>query len=108
MAIKLIAFDMDDTLLLDDRTIGERTMRALRAAHEQGVRIVPATGRGKHSMWNYVEQIGVADAAICTNGAQVYDGAGRPIREATMEELLDVPGMNRPAAEAVYAFFHAK
>ena len=30
------------------------------------------------------------------------------IREATMEELLDVPGMNRPAAEAVYAFFHAK
>ena len=63
MAIKLIAFDMDDTLLLDDRTIGERTMRALRAAHEQGVRIVPATGRGKHSMWNYVEQIGVADAA---------------------------------------------
>ncbi len=30
------------------------------------------------------------------------------IRGATMEELLDVPGMNRPAAEAVYAFFHAK
>lgn len=85
MAIKLIAFDMDDTLLLDDRTIGERTMRALRAAHEQGVRIVPATGRGKHSMWNYVEQIGVADAAICTNGAQVYDGAGRPIRERPVD-----------------------
>ena len=85
MAIKLIAFDMDDTLLLDDRTIGERTMRVLRAAHEQGVRIVPATGRGKHSMWNYVEQIGVADAAICTNGAQVYDGAGRPIRERPVD-----------------------
>ena len=66
MAIKLIAFDMDDTLLLDDRTIGERTMRALRAAHEQGVRIVPATGRG-------------------TNGAQVYDGAGRPIRERPVD-----------------------
>jgi Cof subfamily protein (haloacid dehalogenase superfamily) len=81
MAIKLIAFDMDDTLLLDDRTIGARTLRALRAAHEQGVKIVPATGRGKHSMWNYVQQIGVADAAICTNGAQVYDGAGNPIRE---------------------------
>ena len=71
MAIKLIAFDMDDTLLLDDRTIGARTLRALRAAHEKGVRIVPATGRGKHSMWNYVQQIGCADAAICNNGAQV-------------------------------------
>ena len=81
MAVRLIAFDMDDTLLRDDRTIGARTLRALRAAHEAGVRIVPATGRGKHSMWNYVEQIGCADAAICTNGAQVYDGAGAPIRE---------------------------
>ena len=30
------------------------------------------------------------------------------IREATMEELLAVPGMNRPAAEAVYAFFRAQ
>ena len=81
MAIKLIAFDMDDTLLLDDRTIGARTLRALRAAHDRGVRIVPATGRGKHSMWNYVQQIGCVDAAICTNGAQVYDGAGKPIIE---------------------------
>ncbi len=30
------------------------------------------------------------------------------IRDATMEELLAVPGMNRPAAEAVYAFFRAQ
>ena len=81
MAIRLIAFDMDDTLLRDDRTIGERTLRALRAAHEQGVKIIPATGRGKHSMWNFVQQMGVADVAICTNGAQVYDAAGRPVME---------------------------
>jgi Cof subfamily protein (haloacid dehalogenase superfamily) len=81
MAIKLIAFDMDDTLLLDDRTIGRRTMEALRAAHARGVKIVPATGRGKHSMWKYVEEIGAADAAICTNGAQVYDGTGKSILE---------------------------
>ena len=77
MAIRLIAFDMDDTLLRDDRTIGERTLRALRAAHEQGVKIIPATGRGKHSMWNFVQQMGVADAAICTNGGQARYGAPR-------------------------------
>lgn len=81
MAIKLIAFDMDDTLLRDDQTIGERTLRALRAAHEKGVRIVPATGRGKSTMWNFVEKMGCADAAICTNGAQVYNGKGEPIIE---------------------------
>ena len=34
MAIRLIAFDMDDTLLRDDRTIGERTLRALRLSRD--------------------------------------------------------------------------
>ena len=33
---------------------------------------------------------------------------GRQVNQERLEELLDVPGMNRPAAEAVYAFFHAK
>lgn len=82
MAIKLIAFDMDDTLLRDDRTIGERTLYALRAAHEKGVRIIPATGRGKSTMWNFVREMGCADAAICTNGAQVYNAEGDPIIES--------------------------
>lgn len=81
MAIKLIAFDMDDTLLRGDRTIGERTLQALRAAHDKGVRIVPATGRGRSTMWNYVEEMGCADAAICTNGAQIYDGRGEILAE---------------------------
>ena len=81
MAIKLIAFDMDDTLLRGDRTIGARTLAALHAAHEKGVRIVPATGRGRSTMWNYVEEMGCADAAICTNGAQVYDGKGNVLAE---------------------------
>lgn len=81
MAIKLIAFDMDDTLLRNDRTIGQRTLEALRAAHDKGVKIVPATGRGRSTMWKYVEQMGCADAAICTNGAQIYDGRGDVIEE---------------------------
>ena len=81
MAIKLIAFDMDDTLLKNDRTIGERTLKALRVAHDRGVKIVPATGRGRSTMWKYVEQMGCADAAICTNGAQVYDGKGDVLEE---------------------------
>ncbi len=81
MAIRLIAFDMDDTLLRDDRTIGERTIAALRAAHERGVVIVANTGRGKQTMWDFVRQIGVVDASICTNGAQIYDKDGNILAE---------------------------
>ena len=45
MKFKLIAFDLDGTILHDDKTISERSLRALYAAHERGALIVPATGR---------------------------------------------------------------
>ena len=82
MAIRLIAFDMDDTLLRDDRTIGERTLRALRAAHEQGVKIIP----GNRTRQTFDVELRPSRWALrtrqfCTNGAQVYDAAGRPAME---------------------------
>ena len=45
MRTKLIAFDLDGTLLHDDKTIAARSLRALQAAHDHGALIVPATGR---------------------------------------------------------------
>ncbi len=71
MAVKLLAFDLDDTLLKSDLTIGERTVKALRAAHDKGVLIVPASGRGAQTLWKYVEQINTVDAVVTTNGSQV-------------------------------------
>lgn len=73
MAVKLLAFDLDDTLLKSDLTIGERTIRALRTAHEKGVLIVPASGRGAQTLWKYVEQIDTVNAVVTTNGSQVLN-----------------------------------
>lgn len=44
-APKLIATDLDGTLLRDDGRISERSVRALRRAHAAGARVVIATGR---------------------------------------------------------------
>ena len=46
MQIKLIAMDLDGTLMLPDhQRVGETTRRALVACRQQGVRLALATGR---------------------------------------------------------------
>ena len=45
MEIRLIAADMDGTLLDDEKGIPEENLRAFRACAAQGIEIVPATGR---------------------------------------------------------------
>ena len=45
MAYKLIALDLDDTLLDSEKRISRANMDAITAAHEKGVQIVLASGR---------------------------------------------------------------
>ena len=46
MSIRLIAFDLDGTLLKEDKTVSGRTMAALQNAADRGIYLVPSTGRG--------------------------------------------------------------
>ena len=50
MNIRMIGFDLDGTLLTTDKILTERTKKALEAAADQGVILVPATGRSD-SQW---------------------------------------------------------
>ena len=68
-----VAFDLDDTLLRDDLTISDFTVRVLRALHGKGVHIIPASGRSQFSMKPYVEQIGCVSAYISSNGAEIRE-----------------------------------
>lgn len=45
MNIRMIGFDLDGTLLTTDKILTERTKKALEAAADQGVILVPTTGR---------------------------------------------------------------
>lgn len=71
--IQLIAFDLDGTFLNDEKQIPEINLRAIQAAAEKGIYIVPATGR----LWNGLPPL-LREAAfiryyILINGAQIYD-----------------------------------
>ena len=73
MKYRLIAFDLDGTLLHDDKTIARRSLRALHAAHEQGALIVPATGRIYQGVPAALRLQPFSRYFIAINGAKVYD-----------------------------------
>ena len=73
MEIRLIAADMDGTLLNDEKKIPEENLRAFKACASQGIEIVPATGRTMRGLPDELRNLPGVHYAILTNGAQVVD-----------------------------------
>ncbi|MEI3426634.1 MAG: Cof-type HAD-IIB family hydrolase [Christensenellales bacterium] len=82
--IRAIAFDLDDTLLRDDRTISDETVSVLRRASEAGILILPASGRTYCSMAGFAKRIGCASRVICANGAVIAQPDGTTLHELTI------------------------
>lgn len=93
---RLIATDLDGTLLYDDKSISVRTLRALDAAAGAGLDILFVTGRPARWM-GVVAEVRGGSLAICANGAAVVD-----LRDGG--RLLDVhPLAPEQALRAVHA-----
>lgn len=58
---KLIACDLDETLLDDDTHINQRNRDAIAQATKMGVKFVPASGRGYNAMQSVLKEIGLYD-----------------------------------------------
>lgn len=74
---RLVAIDVDDTLLTDDLTVTEGTRRAMADAIERGVTITLATGRMFASAAQVAKQIGLNVPIITYQGSLVktpFDG----------------------------------
>ncbi|HSH79274.1 MAG TPA: Cof-type HAD-IIB family hydrolase [Herpetosiphonaceae bacterium] len=71
--IKLLATDLDGTLLRRDGTISDRTCRALEAARDAGMMTVLVTARPPRTVRARAHAVGIGGPAICCNGANVYD-----------------------------------
>ena len=88
--VRLVATDLDNTLLRSDRTVSPRTDAALRAAAAAGVAVVPVTARQRLGVLTVAPQfVELAEAfggwAICSTGALGVDlASGKRLFEATM------------------------
>ncbi|APR61826.1 HAD family hydrolase [Staphylococcus condimenti] len=71
--IKLIATDMDGTLLNAGHEVSEENIQAIKAAQDQGITVVIATGRAFYEASSPIEPTGLKVPYICLNGAEVRD-----------------------------------
>lgn len=71
--IRVVATDLDGTLLRNDLTINAWTRSVLDAAREAGIHVVPVTARQPYGMVEIVEQAGLTGWAIGCNGALCWN-----------------------------------
>jgi len=84
--IKALAFDLDGTLLRPDKSLSERTLRALRVCMDNGIHIIIVTGRSLDSGERYRRIIGATGPHVYYNGAEVADlSAGKIIQTRFIE-----------------------
>lgn len=93
---RLIATDLDGTLLHDDKTVSDRTIAALAAAERAGLEVFFVTGRPARWMGVVSDHVHGHGLAICANGAAVVDlhRGGRivevsPLERTTARQVVD-------------------
>jgi hypothetical protein len=94
MPIRLIALDLDGTLLNSRGEVSPANREALIAATDRGVCIAVVTGRRSHSAQKYIQQIPCPVTLISSNGALITSPSGEIIyrdflpREVALQVLI--------------------
>jgi Cof subfamily protein (haloacid dehalogenase superfamily) len=94
MKYRLIALDLDGTLLDSRLQIRSQTVDALQRARRNGLQVMIVTGRHHTAAYPYWHQLDLELPAICCNGTYLYDFrhrrplAGDPLTLAESNELL--------------------
>lgn len=77
---KIIACDLDETLLNEDKTVSKRNIEAIHKAKELGVKFVLATGRGFNTVDGTLKELGLYDQeneyVISFNGGAITENKG--------------------------------
>ncbi len=95
--MRLVASDLDGTIVRSDFTVSPRTVAALEACLERGIDVVFVTGRPPRWMGPIAEATGHHGLAICANGAMLYDLT----REAVVATRLLSTKAAREAVQAL-------
>ena len=87
--IRMIASDLDGTVLGHDFRFRPRTVDAIHAAQDSGIHVVFVTGRPMRWLDPLREQLGHEGVVICSNGAVVYDLSADLVVESSLFPARD-------------------
>ncbi|MFD6442882.1 HAD family hydrolase, partial [Peribacillus sp. NPDC060186] len=74
--IKLVALDMDGTLLNEAGEISAENRKAIKEAENQGVFVVLSTGRSYATCSDFAKSMELQSYLITVNGSEIYDNQG--------------------------------
>jgi len=105
--VRLVAIDLDGTLLNSRSEISPGNLQALRAAAELGVQIVIVTGRRFHSARPLIERIPCAVTLISSNGARIGTLSGELYHQdflgrESAQQVIRVAAGYRPYAVGIF------
>lgn len=83
---KLIALDMDGTLLNSEHEISEQNRDWMFKALEAGVTVMLSTGRGVQNVYPYTDKLNLTTPIVAVNGGEVY----RAPRDLLIRHAVDV------------------
>jgi hypothetical protein len=107
MSIRLIALDLDGTLVNSRWEISEKDLQALAAASKRGIQVVVVTGRRPRAAAPYVAKIPFPVTTITSNGAMVRTATGEIAyrnflpRDVALQVLETVPA-HRPYTVVIF------
>lgn len=85
---RLLALDMDGTLLNDEQIITPTTVKWLQKAVDAGVHVCLSTGRAFTSAFPYAKQLGLETPMITVNGSEIWRAPHEIYRRSLMDPML--------------------
>lgn len=95
---KLLALDMDGTLLDEHSKISEENAKWIHAALDEGVTVMFSTGRGVQSALPYAEELKLRSPIVAVNGSDVWKEPNVLLKRVLMDVQL-IRSMHELAAE---------
>lgn len=96
--IKLIALDMDGTLLNEQGEISSENRNTIKEAEAQGVHIVLSTGRSLLTCRDHAQSLQLSSYLVTVNGSEIWDGQGELI-ERNIVDSKDIQWMHELAKQ---------
>ena len=107
MKYKIIAVDMDGTLLSDDKHISDYNLKMIEKAVSLGVKFVITSGRVPSGLKFYEDTIAKNQPMICCNGAKILDEDRKVIysNSISKESAFKVIDIFREDKDTYYHFY---
>ncbi len=87
-SIKLVAIDLDGTLLNSQHELSERNEKAIKSAVKNGVTVILATGKTRSSALKIIEQLKLDSPGIYVQGLVTHAADGSIIQQTTLDKNI--------------------